>query len=92
MAKPEEHYRTVVVESFRASLPGHTYTVHIRPLADEGYPAGMLVECPRAMIRDYPVGTRFRIKAKLTDREGGGAYLYTSYRWTFDVLSQHSTK
>jgi hypothetical protein len=86
MAKPEERYRRVVVESFRMSLPGHQGNVHVRPIAEEGYPSDMLVECPRSMVRNFPVGTRFRIKAKLTDREGGGAYLYTSYHWRFEVL------
>ncbi|SPU42441.1 hypothetical protein [Brevundimonas diminuta] len=35
----------------------------------------------------YKVGTIFRIKAKLTDREGGGKFLYSSWRWPFDVVS-----
>jgi hypothetical protein len=86
MAKPGEPYQLVVVESFRARLPGYQADVHVRPVAGQGLAEDLLVECPQEMIRDYPVGTRFRIKAKLTDREGGGEYLYTSYRWKFDVL------
>jgi hypothetical protein len=43
------------------------------------------------MSRKYPVGTRFRIWAKLTDREGCGQFLYTSWRWKFEVLSDQPT-
>ena len=86
MAKRDEDYRHIVVESFRASLPGHLGNVLVRPIPEEGYRLGMLVECLRAM-RKYPVGTRFRIRAKLTDREGEGEYLYTSYRWPYQVLA-----
>ncbi len=38
------------------------------------------------MVRNYPVGTRFKVKVKLTDREGGGEFLYSHHSWKFDVL------
>ena len=34
------------------------------------------------------VCTRIRIWVKLTDREGGGEYLYLSWRWKHEVLSR----
>lgn len=86
MAKPDELYQSVIVETFRVRLPGHLGDVHVRPVAGQGVDTGLLVECSRALVRDYPVGARFRIRAKLTDREGGGEYLYSSYRWKFEVL------
>lgn len=48
----------------------------------------MHVECAKRLTKDYPVGTKFRIKAKLTDREGGGQYLYSSWQWAVDVLER----
>lgn len=38
------------------------------------------------LSRDYPVGTKFKIRAKLTDREGGGDYLYSHFKWPVEVL------
>jgi hypothetical protein len=87
MAKPREPYRTVVVESYYESGSGLHSDVHVRPVASEGLPPGIRVECSRVLTRDFPVGTRFRIKAKLTDKEGGGEFLYSYFGWRFDVLS-----
>ena len=47
----------------------------------------MHVECSKKLSKNYPVGTRFRIQAKLTDREGGGEYLYSYFGWPVEVLN-----
>lgn len=47
----------------------------------------MKVECSARMRNGHPVGTRFRIKAKVTDREGGTDFLYTHYKWPYQVVS-----
>lgn len=46
----------------------------------------MHVECSKSLSRDYPEGTVFRIKAKLTDREGSGDFLYSYFGWKYDVV------
>ena len=89
MAKPLEPYLSVVVESYTpAQTSGLHGPVHVRPVAGQGYPTNMHVECAREMkdTSRYPLGTRFRIKAKLTDKEGGEDFLYTSWRWKYDAL------
>lgn len=87
MAKPDESYRIVVVESFVPhSTSGLHGGVHIRPIAGQGIPTTLHVECAKRLSRNYPVGTRFRIRAKLTDREGGGEYLYSYFGWPVEVL------
>ena len=40
------------------------------------------------MRRNYPVGTRFRIYAKLTDKEGDNVFLHTHHNWDYDVLDK----
>jgi hypothetical protein len=55
-------------------------------LAAFGYPVDIHVEGGRNLRTEYPVGTPFRVLAKPTDREGGGEYLYSSYRWAYKVL------
>jgi hypothetical protein len=39
-----------------------------------------------ARIRAAPVGTRFRLRVKLTDREGGDEFLYSYHGWKVDIL------
>ena len=87
MAKPNEPYQLVEVESYEPVLRSGLHgAVHIRPCDGQGYPASMHVECSKKLSKDYPVGTRFRIGAKLTDREDGGEYLYSYYGWKYEVL------
>jgi hypothetical protein len=81
-------YELIIVESFLPeSTAGLHGPVHIRPIEGQGYPTDLHVECSKSLSRDYPVGTRFRIRAKRTDREGGTPFLYSSWRWNFEVLS-----
>lgn len=88
MGKPREPHVPVVVESFvPSSRSGRHGEVHIRPVAGQGYPDNISVRCSKVLSSDYPVGTRFRIRAKLTDREGGGEFLSSHHSWPFDVLS-----
>lgn len=88
MAKPNEPYVYVEVESYNpASTSGLHGKVHVRPCAGQGYPQTMHVECSKKLTSHYPVGTRFRIRAKLTDREGGGEYLYSYFGWKYEVLA-----
>lgn len=87
MAKRGEAYRQVVVESYAPrSTAGMHGSIHIRPVAGQGLPVTLQVECAKRLSRDFPVGTRFRLKAKLTDREDGGEYLYSYHGWRVEVL------
>ena len=44
-------------------------------------PFELLTECSKSLFYDYPVSTKFLLKAKLTDREKKGTFFYTSYKW-----------
>ena len=81
-------YEYVIVESFvPEQTSGLRGKVHIRPAPGGKYPADLHVECSKKLSKDFPVGTRFKLWAKLTDRADGGEYLYSSFRWKFEVLS-----
>jgi len=87
MAKHNEPYKTVEVESYRpTNTSGLHGSIHIRPCEGQGISTDLHVECSKKLVRDYPVGSRFRIRAKLTDREGGGEFLYSHYSWKFELL------
>jgi hypothetical protein len=40
----------------------------------------------------HPIGTKFRVRAKLTDREGGGEFLHAPYRWPYVVVSAREAR
>lgn len=81
-------YELVEVESYLPlSTSGLHGKVHIRPVEGGRYPSDLQVECSKGLSRNYPVGSRFRIRAKLTDRLGGGQYLYSSWQWDYEVIS-----
>lgn len=83
MAQPKETYIEIIVETYHDERRKRT---RVRPVEGQAYPQSMVVECPRSIREAHPVGTLFRIKAKLTDREGGNPFLYSHYNWPFEVL------
>ena len=91
MAKPFEPYQTVVVESYHpSSTAGLHGPIHIRPIEGEFFPPHLQVECSKALVdpKKHPVGTRFKIRAKLTDREGGGEFLYSYWGWPYEIVGK----
>ncbi len=82
MGKPTEPYNLVWVESYIAEKTSGLHgKVHIRPTVDSGYPTHLRVRCSHALKRDYPVGTKFHLKVKLTDKEGGEEFLHSLHTW-----------
>jgi hypothetical protein len=84
---PQE-YIDIIVESYEPeNTSGLHGKVHIRPCpGQDPFLPEMHVECSKALSRNYPVGTKFRIRAKLKSRLGGNLFVYSNYNWKFDVL------
>ncbi len=81
-------YEIVEVESYLPkSTSGLRGKVHIRPVTGGKYSTCLHVESSKKLPTHFPVSTRFKIHATLTDREYGGAYLYSYYRWPVEVLA-----
>ena len=87
MNKPWSQYKQVVVETYAGVKPGKSSKIHVRPIKDQIYPSTMDVECSRDMRERHPIGTRFRIYAKETSREGGKLFLYSRYDWPYEVVT-----
>lgn len=90
MARKDETYFYVEVESY---LPTNTSglhgKVHIRPLPGQAdFAPRMHVACSEKLKKGYPVGTKFLIKGKITDLEGGNPYIYSHYNWTFEIIER----
>ena len=88
MALPNEPFITVVVESYEApKRSGHHGTIHVRPLCGQGFD-GLEVECSRVMRDAYPIGTKFKVTAKLSNKKGGAHFLKAPKAWGFTKISQ----
>jgi hypothetical protein len=82
-------YKIITVESFEPDkTSGRHGKVHIRPIAGQGtYLPEMNVSCSKELSEKteiYPVGSKFKISAKITSRNGGREYIYTHPSW--DVI------
>tara|TARA_Y100000588_G_scaffold243030_1_gene257165 strand:- start:1216 stop:1482 length:267 start_codon:yes stop_codon:yes gene_type:complete len=57
----------------------------VRPIEGEVFPQSMKIECARK-IREYAVDTRVKLRVVETDREDGEPFLYSSYKWSHEVV------
>lgn len=84
-------YREVAVESVRDPRSGR---IRLRPVSGQAYASSLRVQCARALCDParYPVGTRFLISAKLTDRQGGEPFLYAWHGDPVQVIAPAQLK
>lgn len=88
MARDIYAYREVAVES---ALDARSGLPRIRPMAGQAFAPTLSVHCARALL-DRPLGTRFLLSAKLTDRLGGEPYLYAWHGDPVVVLTPAQAK
>lgn len=86
MSNPWASYKQVVVETYAAVKPGKSSRIHVRPVEGQPYPTTWDVECSRSMREHYPIGTKLRIWAKETNKDGGKPFLYTHFSWPVAVV------
>jgi hypothetical protein len=91
MARDTYAYRDVALESVRDA---RSASVRIRPMAGQAFAPSLSVQCARRMLDPalYPVGTRFLVSAKLTDRQGGTPFLYVYHGDPVLVLTAAQAK
>jgi len=84
----KNEYSYIIVESFIPSdTTGRHGPIHIRPLpSQEPFLTTMFVECSKELSYSYPLGTKFRIKAKIVTKIGGTSFIYSHYSWSYVVL------
>lgn len=83
----DDPYVCMIVESYVSKATSGLHgKVHIRPVQENGYSTNLHVSCSKKLSEKFPVGTKFRIRATLTDRKSGGEYLFSSPKWSYEVL------
>lgn len=90
MNKKDFEYDYIIVESFISKRRGKS-GVHIRPLPNQDpFLDSMHVECSKELSNTdyYPLGTKFRIKAKIKSKSSNKAtHVYSNYNWDYEVLN-----
>jgi hypothetical protein len=91
MARDSWAYREVAVESVRDPRSGK---LRLRPMPGQAFAPSLPVHAAKALldVTVYPVGTRFLLNAKLTDRLGGPQFLYSYHGDAVTVLSAAAAK
>lgn len=82
-----DDHKIIKVETFIPESHEFTdATIRVRPLDGEGVSTDLRVECPRKIREEYPVGTVFRMKVKMCQREDDSYYLYNHYNWLMESI------
>lgn len=87
MGTPDEPYVWLIVETYRESGGGLHCDIHVRPVAGQGVPTSLRVRFPKAPQCAYPIGQKFRVPAKITDREGGSPFVPTNHAWDYFAVN-----
>lgn len=80
-------YQSILVESFYPkSTSGRHSDVHIQPVAGQAlFPQHLAVSCSKTLSNNYPVGTKFRIQARLSDKKGT-PFIYSPPKGPYEVI------
>jgi len=78
MERPGPEYSPAVLQTYKQVKSGKKSNIHARPYPGQGhFSVDLDAECCRKMREDYPIGRLFLVWGKVTDRLGGGEYVYT---------------
>lgn len=86
-----DYYRYVIIETFWHSGGGSKHSIRARPLLGQGLSTTMQVECSSSMRNMHPLGTKFKVLAKIKNTNLT-PHLYTSWQWKYDVVSDDEAK
>lgn len=81
------YYRYVLIQTYEARGEPSKHAIRARPLPNQGLPTTMRVECSARMRESQPVGTIFKVWAKVKDTDRD-PHLYTSWQWEYEVLDE----
>lgn len=85
MTKRNGDYREIIVESVMEPDSQGRNRPQIRPIKGQIFDSSLNVECSKKLVEKYPLGTRFKIRAQLTDMQGA-PFLYSYFGWPVEVV------
>lgn len=76
----------MIIETFRHTGGSSKHSIRARPLPGQSLSTSMRVECSSSMREGHPLGTLFKVRAKIKDTIQE-PHLYTSWQWTYEIVS-----
>ena len=92
MGQVMSDYLYVIIETYYATGEASKHSIRARPLPSQNFPTSMKVECSSKMRNSHPVGTKFKIKAKVKATNELQPCLYTSFKWEYQIVSDSEAK
>lgn len=86
MGMPEEPYIWLIVETYEEWGSGIRGGRHVRPVPGQEVPTTYRVRFPKAPRFAYKLGQKFRVPAKITDKDGGNRFVHTNHAWDYEVV------
>lgn len=87
LVRAHDEYRDYLFETYKQVGEASSSRIRVRPLAGQGLDGNMKVRCSKALRSEHPIGTIFRLKAKVTSREGGTPFLHAPHTWPYEVIT-----
>lgn len=81
-----------IVETFEADGEKSRSPIRVRPVAGQGLSTTMRVECSKSMRTAFPIGQKFCINARITQRLGSPDFLYSNYRDEWNPISDEEAQ
>jgi len=81
------NYRYFIIQTYKNLGEPSNKAVRARALPNQGVAIDRKVSCSGGMRLSHPAGTYFKVRCKVTDRQGGTPYLYRHHTWDYEVVS-----
>ena len=85
------YYRYVIIETYRSDNELSRHSIRARPLSGQGLSTTLKVECSTSMRELHPIGTKFKVWAKIKNTEDA-PHLYTSWQWKYEIVSDEDVQ
>ena len=86
------YYKDVIIETYKASKEQSSNKIRARPIEGQGLTTNAKVSCFEYIRYNNPIGTKFRTRAKITDRLGGIQFLYTSPHGMYTIVTDEEAE
>lgn len=86
------NYKYFIIQTYENHGEASSKPVRAKAVDGQGVATDRKVSCSEGMRLSHPVGTFFRVKCKVTDREGGIPFLYRHPSWDYEVVSPEEAK